>query len=537
MGTYEDLAERVLKNAKQPLSVAEILERASASSQGDLIKGETPHKTFHARLSMDIVRNGKASKFVRVAPGVFGLRELVTDNKEISVQLDPGPLLSNRGIPATYQIHESPRRQLRESAEEVIVVANTLIDELDFVGFVEIGQDELTKRFSTATWKVVSRTQADTLSDHRQLISYVVIRRPGFVLTYSRGAPVYRDDLLRGKRAVGVGGHTTYTDLSIFRSIDDKQGLISALRACAAREILEELNIDDRLLQEEASHSAQTERLKIVGLINDESSDIGLKRIAVVFEYEPAPSTLWKAVDSNESGIRAVEWRAPYRDGLNLNEYEYWSVLYFEDRFKSAVQQSQEVQITDIEKLQKARQFCILGGIGSGKSVAAGMLAKKLEGRVVNSGEVLARLMGVPPVPTTVRRDFQIHATKFMSDRDAGDKLAAAIVQEVQKVDEVVVIDGVRNRSTLMALRKHLPSIGIIFISAPPHVAFEFYRYRELENEGALTSKEFMRLLRSPEEFEVQFLARFAHAHVFNWIGMDGYTEKIANLIHVILEN
>ncbi len=66
-------AERVLAEASEPLHYAEITKRGLQngwlSSQG-----KTPAATMNARISASLRRQGAASPFVRVAPGVFGLR-------------------------------------------------------------------------------------------------------------------------------------------------------------------------------------------------------------------------------------------------------------------------------------------------------------------------------------------------------------------------------------------------------------------------------------------------------------------------------
>ena len=73
--TARDAAAHVLKQAGTPLPFGEIADRVLASRLWTTT-GKTPAKTIEARLCMDIRTKGNESLFVRVAPRVFGLREL-----------------------------------------------------------------------------------------------------------------------------------------------------------------------------------------------------------------------------------------------------------------------------------------------------------------------------------------------------------------------------------------------------------------------------------------------------------------------------
>lgn len=72
--SFREAAITVLERENRPLSYKEItklaLEEGLTKSQG-----ETPEASMSARMSVDIARHGDASKFIRTAPGVFGLRE------------------------------------------------------------------------------------------------------------------------------------------------------------------------------------------------------------------------------------------------------------------------------------------------------------------------------------------------------------------------------------------------------------------------------------------------------------------------------
>lgn len=71
--SFADAAAKVLELTGTPLHYRKIAQKAIAQS---LIKtnGETPESTLSSVFSVDIKQKGKESRFVRIKPGVFGLR-------------------------------------------------------------------------------------------------------------------------------------------------------------------------------------------------------------------------------------------------------------------------------------------------------------------------------------------------------------------------------------------------------------------------------------------------------------------------------
>jgi restriction system protein len=70
--TMLEAATKVLQDASQPLHYREIWRRIE--SRGIVnSRGRTPEQTLNSRLSVDIARNGSASRFRRTDPGIYGL--------------------------------------------------------------------------------------------------------------------------------------------------------------------------------------------------------------------------------------------------------------------------------------------------------------------------------------------------------------------------------------------------------------------------------------------------------------------------------
>ncbi|MEP1554817.1 winged helix-turn-helix domain-containing protein, partial [Paraglaciecola sp.] len=78
MDSYLEIAHKVLSEARQPLCAREMLKAAYQMQivPNDLY-GKTQHKTLQARLSTDILKYKKNSKFFRTGPGLFYLRSLL----------------------------------------------------------------------------------------------------------------------------------------------------------------------------------------------------------------------------------------------------------------------------------------------------------------------------------------------------------------------------------------------------------------------------------------------------------------------------
>jgi hypothetical protein len=72
--TCLDAVRTVLAEAGRPIHYKEIASRI-VKQQLVRIRGRRPDRSVNARLSAEILKNGTRSPFVRVAPGVFGLRE------------------------------------------------------------------------------------------------------------------------------------------------------------------------------------------------------------------------------------------------------------------------------------------------------------------------------------------------------------------------------------------------------------------------------------------------------------------------------
>ncbi len=66
-------AQRVLADSGEPLHYGEVTRRALAGGWLET-SGKTPDATMNAQIATQLKRLGEESTFVRIRPGVFGLR-------------------------------------------------------------------------------------------------------------------------------------------------------------------------------------------------------------------------------------------------------------------------------------------------------------------------------------------------------------------------------------------------------------------------------------------------------------------------------
>jgi predicted kinase len=173
----------------------------------------------------------------------------------------------------------------------------------------------------------------------------------------------------------------------------------------------------------------------------------------------------------------------------------------------------------------------VVGGIGSGKSSATKYLTRNFGYVEVNSGRVLADLLGLPPVPETSRPIFQNAAWSFIQKADGPARLAQALLRAtLRSGTNRVVIDGVRQLSTLRSLKAttQVP-VAVLFVHAAPDLAFDLYLGRRKGHEP-VDPDTFMRMLSAPVESDVPFMISEADAVIYNWSGEAGYGKTLSAL-------
>jgi predicted NUDIX family phosphoesterase len=506
LSQFLDVAETLLRRYKRAMTARELIDLATDEKLfSDRLSGKTPHQTMKSKLSINIIRKGANSRFVRTAPGRFYLRELLKD---------PNKVYQAR------RYHATPPR------ERVLVFPSAILDRYGrFQGIKQSWSRFIHEIFKPGNCTFVDRIQAEQREDVKQVLTYILVTKGNRVLAFRRGTFSRVEDYLRGSNCIGFGGHVAEVDRTLYNLGSEVQ----MVRDNAVRELFEELRVPD----EDRDRLQRGEGLRVLGLLNDDSSPTGRRHFAVVLSYAASSSRGWNKPQRGEKSITQLRWVDLSALDVDLKGFEYWSQLCLAEFFPSSVTAQPSYFVRRKNPLRPPHPLCIVGGIGSGKSLATQILKRDFGYKEINSGLTLARLMGIPPVPVTDRAEFQKRAWEFIQRKDGPEKLASAMLEAFSNEPcERVLFDGVRQTATLQALtRISGGSVGMIFVHAPPNIAFRFYAGRGSKKIGF---EEFLALSEAPVEQGVQKMIGVADAVLYNWIGKPKYEQAIHQLMRAI---
>ena len=508
--TYLWVAETVLRRHRRPLRAGQIVSFGLDDGLfADKDLSRTPQKSMQARLSLDILNKGEQSRFLRTDRGKFFLREFYNDE------------VINGNSDNNAREYTAIRRAPTPPSENVLVIPKRYYaDILDFQGINLDYRGLLERLLATQSLTYAPRTAAETDSDLKQFVTYTIIQQKDRILSFRRGHYNRAAAFLRGARCIGFGGHVTEDDLSIF-TFNDK-----GIKANAARELSEEI----RLMS--GHPEIDPDELELLGFINDDSSDVGVRHVAAVLRFWAPENDDWKIVQRGEASITRLAWLKTTGTEIDLLEFEYWSQLCLRTFFQSFVASRPSYKIIKHSAFRGQYILCVLGSIGSGKSITTNRLCARAAFQEINTGKVVANLLGIPPVPDTPRDEFQLKAFEMISEPGGPRRLAQAILDEATSLNvPKIIIDGVRQLETLEALRElSSRKISCIFVYTPPDIAYRLYSIREA-NKAKLSVSDFMRIYNAPVESEVRLMIRDADAIIYNWLGLENYefvVEKFA---------
>lgn len=497
------IAERLLDRERRSMSAREMVEIARERQLlPDRFAGKTPHQTMKAKLSVDIRRKGKDSVFVRTGPGRFFLRRLLDKDH------------------AEY--HATPLQPPLPSEQVLVFPQAWMIRERRFQGVRSRDCERYLKDlYESGVLTYLDRQEAEENPDYKQIVTYVMVTRRNMLLRYHRGNFNRVADFLRGVACVGFGGHVAATDASLFGQ--DTYGVFDS----AARELSEELKLPDRDRRRLELH----EGLEVVGILNDDSSPVGEKHFAILMRYEVSDGTEWDEPERNEKSITRLRWFDPGSSSESLFSFEYWSQLCLLAFYQGAELSKPTYQIQRRAPFRPPHLLAVLGGVGSGKSFTTEILKADFGYHEINSGRVLAELSGLPPVTEATRPEFQHRAWEFIQAPNGPEVLASAIWERVVAYEGArVLVDGVRQRQTLLSLRELCASrrFGIIYVHTPPFLAFEFYQQRAGRRKGI---RDYMAARNAPVEREVWNMIELADAVLFNWHGQVAYKRAVHQMM------
>ncbi|OAI50475.1 phosphoesterase [Planctomycetaceae bacterium SCGC AG-212-F19] len=143
------------------------------------------------------------------------------------------------------------------------------------------------------------RADVETDPSFKQIVPYVVLRHGEQVFHYTRGKGG-TEARLRALRSVGVGGHISADDRSLFDT---------PYREALFREVAEEVHIDT------------TYQERCIGMLNDDSTPVGQVHIGIVHVFELAePKVQRREQVLTRAGFAPLAELRAQRD-----EFETWS--------------------------------------------------------------------------------------------------------------------------------------------------------------------------------------------------------------------
>ena len=468
----------------------------------DSMNAATPWKTMHARLSVHIRDKGIQSTFIRTARGKYAIR---------------------RGL--LSEEYEAPQRQPPKGKERVLVFPSEILDSIGrFQGINTDWQPIYRQLVQPSVCRFMDRVQAEQDDEHKQIVAYVMVTQGSKVLAFKRGNYNRAADFLRGCQCIGFGGHVSQSDYSAFDM--DNLGIIN----CASRELAEEVRLPDK----DGNILTNLQELSIVGILNDDSSQNGRRHIAVVFRYEASNEADWKEVKRRELSINELRWLDLANPDFSLWDFEYWSQLCFRKYFPDAIHIQPSFKIVRKRPLSPPHLLCVIGQLGSGKSEATRVLTNDFNYAEINSGRVLADLLGIEHVSEASRATFQAQAWHFINQATGPTQLATEIWKRVSEhKSKRILIDGIRQRSTLEEIKRLAGrrAVGLLYVHTPPDLAFEFYKHR-INSVGNI--HDFLKVREAPVESEVADMIGMADAVLYNWQGVDMLRNTLCKLMSEI---
>jgi len=192
--------------------------------------------------------------------------------------------------------------------EQVLVVERKVVEQAGmFHGFTLDTDRYLPKLFAPGVPGFMPRPQAEADPAYKQLIPYVIMAYDGKYLSYVRGKRAGETRLV-GNRSIGIGGHINPVDNEVPLFDTDFREMY---RTAVEREVAEEVAV-------ETSHTD-----RIVGLLNDDSNEVGSVHLGIVH--------LWvldsAQVSKREQMITQMAFMSPAELHQLRDTLETWSRL------------------------------------------------------------------------------------------------------------------------------------------------------------------------------------------------------------------
>lgn len=189
--------------------------------------------------------------------------------------------------------------------EQVLVVERNVLEGVGVFHGITFEVDRyLPVLFQPGVPRFMPRSKAETDPTFKQLIPYVVIHCGNRFLSYVRGKAGGEKRLV-GNRSIGIGGHINPIDEKPLFGYDVRDIYNDAVD----REVAEEVDID------------RPGRKRMVGLLNDDSTEVGKVHLGIVHCWMLAAPEVRK----REQMITQLEFLSAFELRSIRHELESWS--------------------------------------------------------------------------------------------------------------------------------------------------------------------------------------------------------------------
>lgn len=468
--TFIEIAEKILNEIKRPLKSEEIVQYALNEKLLET-KGLTPSFSMKARISTDIREKGFSSKFMRVGPNRFALREF--------------GLKEHISLPFKKRIPD----------ETVTCLEQRKLSNLtDFFGFSTDAQ-LLKDLLINDNLSFLKRPSAENNDNYKQIISYVLlVNKNNEILTYKRGAYSNAADMLKGSTCLGFGGHVQEMDtLNIF-----SKGA-AGVYDTAEREVFEELK------------GLMPTGLETIGFINDNSSPEGVKHFGIVLKGIIPESFNIREI-GKELSVNGLRFMSIQNIWDHFYEFEFWSQLVIRGLYSDRIN-GNPVVIRPPKFNLTSDVLVFVGEIASGKTIICEILSSRLGFNHISTRSCVAKLIEMKDFGIEDRTEFQKKAEKFIKRKNGPRLLATEIKNQINQKTGVSVIDGIRHISTLTELKEFFPDLIVFYVESTRDDAFRNYYIRSKQKANI---NDFRQARFHPVENEVQQLKFVSDAYIFN---------------------
>ncbi|HPM02834.1 MAG TPA: phosphoesterase [Candidatus Cloacimonadota bacterium] len=186
--------------------------------------------------------------------------------------------------------------------EQVLCLKNEMLEPYIQSGknYYPLKEEEIKAFLQNKAFCFVSRSEAESNEDYKQIIPYCVVKKEDQLLAYQRKGNEKR---LHGLFSCGIGGHINPCDQI------DEGDLWQTILNATVRELHEELVMDCPY------------RNEFKGIIFEDITQVG--RVHIGFVFEIVPDSLEKIASSEELGIIHLM----NFEEIQNEEFELWSTL------------------------------------------------------------------------------------------------------------------------------------------------------------------------------------------------------------------